>query len=259
MIPELKAEFRKLLTVRSTYLVALIAFIFIALVTFYGTGYKRVITDPFQNLVLAGSVTQVASIVGVFSGLVGLLLLSHEYRYDTIVYSLSASNRRSKVLASKMIAVLSYGLVLALVLGAIGIGLVYAGAAASGHALPHQDINYLAYLFKIVVYTEGITLAGLLFAALIRNQVGAIATLLIFPGIFEQLLGLVLKQNTVYTPFAALSQVVQPPVMHGIAATHTDTANLGSLSAPRGFLVFLGYLVVAWALTWFIFLRRDAD
>lgn len=258
MMPALRAEFKKLITVRSTYILSFIALVFVAVVTFYGTGYIRSLKDPFANLVVAGSLTQVASIVGVFGGLVGLLLLAHEYRYNTIVYSLSASNNRSKVLAAKIIAVLAYGLVLSVILGIIGIGLVYLGASSAGHALPHQDINYVTYVFKVFVYTESITLVGLLFAALIRNQVGAIATLFIFPGIFEQLLSLVLKQNTVYTPFAALDQVVQPPVLHGIAAAHTQTSDLGTLTAPRGFLVFLGYLIVGWIVAWYLFLHRDA-
>lgn len=258
MMSALKAEFKKILSVRSTYVLSLVALLFVGIATFYGTGFKRVLTDPFQNLVLAGSLTQVAMFTGVFAGIVGLLLLTHEYRYNTITYSLTASNSRSKVLAAKIIAVFGYGLVLALLLGIIGLILVKVGASASGHPLPHQDISYATYLLKVITYTESVALVGLLFAALIRNQVGAIVTLLVFPGVFEQLLGLILKRNTVYTPFTAIDQVIQPPVMHGVAATHTDTSALGSLSAPRGFLVFLAYFIVGWAIAWYLFLRRDA-
>lgn len=258
MMPTLKAEFKKLLTVRSTYILSLVALAFVALFTFYGTGYKRVITAPFQNLVLAGSITQVASFIGVFTGIVSLLLLGHEYHYNTIVYTLTASRSRSKVLVAKMITVLCYSIVLGVLLGIIGLYLIKLGTSASGHPLPHQDINYLTYLFKVVVYCASTSLVGLLFIALIRNQIGGIVTLLVFPGIFSQLLGLLLKQNTVYSPFVALDQVVQPPVARGIAAAHTQTAELGTLSAPRGFLVFLAYLIVGWAIGWYLFLRRDA-
>lgn len=258
MMPTLKAEFRKLLSVRSTYLLALVALIFVGIATFYGTGYKRVLTDPFQNLVLAGSITQVASFTGVFAAIVALLLLAHEYRYNTMVYTLTASNSRSKVMAAKIITVLAYGTALALLLGVIGLLLVKSGAAASGHSLPHQDINYLTYLFKCVVYSAGTSMVGLLFVALIRNQIGALVALLIFPGTINGLLSLILKKNTVYTPFAALDQVVNPPVVHGIAATHADTSSFGSLSAPKGFLVFFIWLVVGWAVAWYLFLRRDA-
>lgn len=259
MIAMLKAEFKKLLSVRSTYVFALLALVFVAIATFYGTGYKRVLTDPFQNLVAAGSLTHVATFSGIFAGIVSLLLLAHEYRYNTIIYTLTSSNSRNRVLISKIITVLAYGLVLGGLMAIIGLVLVYAGASAAGHSLPHQDINYLTYIFKVVVYCDSVALVGLLFIALIRNQVGALVTLLIFPSTITGLLGLILKQNTVYTPFAALDQVIQPPVVHGIAAVHVDnTAGLGTLSAPKGFLVFLAYLVVGWIVAWYLFLRRDA-
>jgi len=260
----LKAEFKKLLTVRSTYFISLIFLALICFLAFYVAGIKNApteLTSPLDlmraRLFLAGNLTELAGVVSVPCGLVSLLLLTHEYRYGTIVYTLSANTSRSKVLLSKIIAVFVFVFVFALFATAIGLALMRFGVAVSGHALPHQDINYVTSLGKSIFYSEGFALAGLLFAALIRNQIGALAALFIVPNPIEGILSLLLKKNAVYLPFTALQQVIQPPVINGVSAAR-DATNVGVISAPRGALVFLGYFVVAWAVAWYLFLHRDA-
>lgn len=263
MMATLKAELRKLLTVRSTYVLSIIFLLLGAFFTFYGHGFKdsAVLSDPRTaagaSLFVASSITQLANVLSVSCALVALLLLSHEYRYGTIVYTLTASNSRSKVLASKIIAVLCYGLVYSVISTAILLPLVWLGTAAAGHSLPLQDINLLVFFAKTVFFCEAFALAGLLFVTLIRNQIGAIAALLILPNTVEGLLSLVLKNNSVYLPFTALQQVVQPPVLVGAVPVRPET--VGVLSAPKGALVFVGYMVVFWIIAWILFLRRDAS
>lgn len=265
MMSTLKAELRKLLTVRSTYVISLVFLLLGAFFTFYIHGFKdaSVVSGssaaPGAALFAAGSITQVANILSLACALVALLLLSHEYRYNTITYTLTTSNNRSKVLASKIIAVLVYGLVYSVVATAILLPLVWAGATAAGHPLPLQDINLLTFFVKVVFFCEAFALAGLLFITLIRNQIGAIVVLLISPNTIEGLLSLVLKGNSVYLPFTALQQVVQPPVLVGAIGRHIDTAATGTLTAPKGALVFLCYLIVAWVIAWILFIKRDAN
>jgi len=260
MMHNLKAEFKKLLSVRSTYFIALIALGLIVFLAFYVQGFKNSEKDALAstNLFLAGTVMMMATIISVFAGVTALLLMAHEYRYNTIIYTLTASNSRSKVLLSKILVIMAYVFVLSLVLGALGVGLVSAGVAASGHHLMHQDINYLTYLAKVIFYSEGYSLAALLFITLIRNQVGALAALFIIPGTVEGLLGLLLKHNSVYMPFTGLAQVIQPPALPGVMTDKAHEAATGYLSAPRGSVVFLAYLVFGWIIAWYLFLRRDA-
>jgi ABC-2 type transport system permease protein len=265
MIVALRSEFKKILTVRSTYGLSLFFLLLAGFLAFYVQGFKNVPTETVSaldhaqaSLFVAGTITQVASIISVAGAIVGLLLLAHEYRYNTIVYTLSASNSRSKVLASKITAVLAYVFVYSLLATIITLALVYAGVAASGHHLPHQDINYLTYLGKSILFSEFYAMAGLLFITIIRNQIGAIVALLIFPGTVESLLSLLFKNNSVYLPFTALQQVIQPPVINGVKATHVRDITTGTLTAPRGALVFLAYLAVGWIIAWYLFLRRDA-
>lgn len=259
----LKSELKKLLSVRSTYGWVLIAFVFLLIGAFYADGFKdsgNILAGPDKGtLFIAGTLAHLPNIIALFGGLIAILLITHEYRYNTIIYSLTASNSRTKVLLAKIATILIFTFIYTLLLTAVAIGLIYFGAALAHHTIPHQDVNYLTYFGKTLFFVEGYALSALVFGTIIRNQVGAIATLLILPGTLESLLSLVLKQNSVYLPFTALSQVTQPPVIIGSQPAHPARDLItGSLTPTRGALVFLAYLVLAWLVTWYLFLRRDA-
>jgi ABC-2 type transport system permease protein len=254
-----KAELKKLLTIRSTYILSGFFLLLTLFLAFYLHGYVGARTlngTATDNFFIAGSLIQVASTLSVAGALMGLLLLAHEYRYNTIVYTLTASNSRSKVLFSKIAAIFLYVFVFSLVGTVLSLVLVRLGVALSGHSLPHQDVNYLTYLAKIIFYCESFALAGLLFSTLIRNMVGAIAALFILPNTIEGLLSLLLKYNSVYLPFTALGQVVQPP---SLTPSNVNEAATGYLSPAKGALVFVCYLVIGWIIGWYLFLRRDAS
>lgn len=268
MMATLKAEFKKILTIRSTYLWILIALIIVGIFSFYGEGFKDSTTliregqiHPIKaqlSLFIAGTVTQMATFIGLVAGIMALLHITHEYRYNTITYTLTASNRRSKVLAANIISIFGFTLVYSILMTLIGIGLIYAGLAFSHNVLPHQTVNYLTYLGKSVFFAEAYALVGLLFGILIRNMAGSFAALLIIPGPVEALLSLILRNNSIYLPFMALSQVIQGPTITSGHPAHPDNTT-GYLSAPKGALVFLCYLVVGWMIAWYLFLRRDAN
>ncbi|HET9850504.1 MAG TPA: ABC transporter permease subunit [Candidatus Saccharimonadales bacterium] len=272
MTSALKAEFKKLLSVRSTYVLMLVFLLLSAFFAFYVHGYKD---SQAQHLILTGqspkdlagaalfassSITQVANVISVAGAIIALLLLAHEYRYNTIIYTLTASNSRSRVLAAKIVAVLCVIFVYCLVATAISLALVWAGASAAGYPLPHQDINFVTFFAKCLFYCEAFAMAGLVFITVIRNQIGAIVALLVLPNTLEGLLSLLLKQNSVYMPFTALSQVIQGPtirIAHAPAHPARDMAT-GSLTPGKGALVYMAYLVAAWIIAWYLFLRRDA-
>jgi ABC-2 type transport system permease protein len=259
MISALKSEFRKLLTVRSSYVIAGIALALLAFVSLYIEGYKNGplnIVGPGASVFLAYSIRQHAMVLSIFSALVALLLLTHEYRYNTIMYSLTATNRRSKVLAAKIIASLTYTFVLVLVGAVFSFVCMVVGLHLSGHTLPAQTIDYVDYFRKLLFFCEGYTMAALFLAAVLRNQVAAIAVFFIVPGTVENLLSLLLKDKTVYLPFSALTQVIQQPPLAGVVR---EVSPNGSLTPGQGALVFLAYLVVGWVIAWVLFLKRDAN
>lgn len=264
MIPAIKSEIKKLFTVRSTYGWSLLTLVLLLIGAFYADGYKdsaNIIAEPDKGtLFISGTLAHLPNLIALFAGLIAILLITHEYRHNTIIYTLTASNSRSKVILSKVATVVVFSLVYSLLFTAVGLGLIFTGAALAHHAIPHQNISYLAYFGKTLFFVEGYALAALLFGSLIRNQVGAIAALLILPGTIESLLTLVLKKNSVYLPFTALSQVTQPPVIAGAKPAHAATDLItGSLTPVKGAVVFLCWLIGGWAITWYLFLKRDAS
>ncbi len=260
MIPALKAEFRKLLSVRSTYVIPLIAYALLAFVLLYIQGYRNgpANTKGFAaNLFLANSIVQTGAILSIFGAIVALLLMTHEYRYNTIMYSLTIANRRSKVLLGKVVAIFSYIVAFVALGNLVALGSLLVGLHVSGSTLPHQDFTLLHYFAQTLFYSEAWAFVGLLLAVVLRSQVATIAVLFIVPNTVEGLLSLLLKENSKYLPFTALSQVVAPPaITHGIGTRLVQPA---SWTPPEAALLFLAYLLAAWVIAWILFLKRDAN
>lgn len=240
MLPVIRAEARKLLTVRSTYILSGIAFLLTALLTFWIFGYKAPATSPhiFMEAVETGSAA-----IAVFVAIIGILLITHEYRYNTIMYTLTASNSRTKVLLAKalvyagFVAVFTLFIMLASALFSwIGLSMGHDYAAA-------QEFYYWDTIWRGLVYVLLYSSAALMFGFLFRHVVGAIAVFMIVPSTLEGLLGMLLKDNTKYLPFTALEQI------------HT-----GSMLKPLSAAVLFGaYLAGGWIIAWILFLRRDAN
>jgi len=247
MIALLKAEFRKLFTVRSTYVIAGFALLLIMFLAFYIGGFRLSAVELQNPLLLAGDVTSAVSTVGIFVALIAILLMTHEYRYNTITYTLTSSNSRTKALFAKFLALSSFAAVFMLVIAILSPAMSYLGILAHGQTLSPQTVHYGDLLWRSLFFGWGYGVAGLLIAALIRNQVGAIAALFVVPGAIEQLLGLLLKQNAAYLPFTSLGSVIS-----------SDASGRG-LSPSQAALVFTLYLVVGWAIAGVLFLRRDAN
>jgi len=254
MRQSLKAELRKVLSVRSTYAISVFFLLLLGFIAFYGQGYKAVPQD-IDQLLLAGTITAFGNITSVAGALIALLLMAHEYRYNTITYTLTASNSRTKVILSKMLVILGFVFVFSVFATIMSLALTVGGLAAAGHSLPHQDINYLVFFGKIVFFAEAYALAGLLVPTLVRNMQASVAILFIVPNTLEQLLGLVVKDPAKWLPFTALAQVVEPPVKAG---PHGGIP-VNPVSPLRGGITYLVYLVAGWLITWFFFLRRDAN
>jgi ABC-2 type transport system permease protein len=249
MIPTIKAEFLKMFTTRATYVILLVVFLLMAFLGFYINGWKMSTIQLHDPLSLAGDVTGAVQGVSVFWALLGILLITQEYRYNLITYTLTASNNRNKVLAAKFILCSIVGIVLTLIVGIASPLLSIWGANAHGLHFAPQIINHGKLLWECLFYGWGYTMAGLLFGTLIRNQIGSIVVLFIAPDTVEAILSLLLKHNAVYLPFTALSVVIGQ-------TERTSLAN--TISPARAALVFSGYLLVGWVVAWMLFLRRDA-
>jgi len=248
MFNALKAELRKLFTVRTTYVITGIAALIVIIYAFYVEGIRAGDTAQLATK-MASEVPGAVQAVAVLSALAALLLMANEYRFNTIMYTLTSSRRRITVLAAKIIAASLFALLFAVVMGALAPVMAYVGLSVKGLHLAAQSFPLLDLAWQGVFYTWAYTMFGLLFATLFRNQVASIIVLFVAPGIVETLAGLILKKDSIYLPFSALGRVLQ-------AGMHVSPDGLSTMKAATLVLV---YLAVGWTIAAILFLRRDAN
>jgi len=246
MIASIRAEFRKLLTVRSTYIVFGFALLLAVFFAFYVDGIKAgpTVGDPGK---LASEVINAINTVSILGALVGVLLVTHEYRYNTIMYTLTLSRSRTQVFFAKLIAISVFAVIFALALAAFSPAMAYLGVQVKGLHLVHQVFPVWSLLWRAVFVGWGFSMIAFVLAMIIRIQVGAFAALFLIPSMIEAIIGLLLKKNAVYLPFNSLGAVLQ------------HRSDLTSITYGRAALVALVYIVVGCVVAWQLFLRRDAN
>lgn len=243
MLPAINAEFRKLLTVRSTYIIFACMVLLALFFAGYVEGYKadtKMLGSPDY---LAQEVISALTAVAVFCGLIAVLLFSHEYRYNTIMHTLTSTNRRIKVLLAKIIVMTAFALLFGLVLGSFSPLASYVGTQLAGHDPVTQAIPYSDLLWRGLFYTWGYAMIGLLLVALVRNQVFAVVALFFIPVTVELIAAALLKANAIYLPFTSLNNVL---------SNNPDVTHLKSA------VIFLVHMVCWWLIAYLLFIRRDA-
>jgi ABC-type transport system involved in multi-copper enzyme maturation permease subunit len=254
MIAAIKSEFRKLLTVRSTYILTALAAAIVIFVAFYVEGWNLRGVELNNPLQLASDIYGSMTLM-IFGGIVALLSMTHEYRYNIINHSLTASNSRGKVLVAKFVVISLYGIFLTVLIAVLSPLMSYLGVAAHGNTLAPQTFDWSNLIWIPLFYGWGITMAGLVLALLIRNQIASFVAIFVIPSVVENFIGfLLLKHNAVYMPFTALSHTIQSQM--GVA---TNTPISSTMSAGHAALIYTGYLVAAWVAGWILFHRRDAN
>ncbi|MGF7229556.1 MAG: ABC transporter permease [Candidatus Saccharibacteria bacterium] len=246
MFAALKSEFRKLYTIRSTYILTFVSILLAAVFAFYVEGIKGhdgvIQPNTLQNAMLTAG-----AFLPIFGGaIVATLLATHEYRYTTIMYTLTSLNRRGKVLVAKIIALTGHVLILTVLGVAIAVGSMYLGLTVKHLNLIPQQVAWFSVIWRSLFYVWAYSMAGLLLGLLTRQVVGAIVVILLLPGTIEQLIGLMLKENAKYLPFTDLTRVV-------------DTNPITSPSYAGSAGLFCAYLAITVVITWVLFLRRDAN
>lgn len=244
MLTSIKSEFRKLLSVRSTYVIVLICLLLTVIFAFWAEGIRAVPESLQSDSKLSSQITGAVGAVSLILALIGVLVITHEYRFNMIIYTLSASNSRIKSLAAKIIVLSIASVVLTLLFALVSPLLTKLGLAIKGYELVPQEFNFGQLWWRCLLYGWGYMMFGLLLGTLFRSQVGAIVTLLLAQATVEPLLGLLLKQNVMYLPFSALNNII------------SESAQMSSFKAA---IVFMTYMIVGWIVAFVLFVKRDAN
>jgi hypothetical protein len=251
MIAALRSEFRKLFSTRSTYIIVGLSLLLACSYSFYVSGYRASTFDVHSAAFLAQQVTGAVGVVTVFGALVGILLISHEYRYSTLIYTLTASTSRTKTLIAKVLAISAYAIAFTIVVGVLSPLMAYLGASMHHLTVVHQEFTYSTLIWRSLFYGWAYMMIGLILGFVFRNTIAAIAVFFLFPGTVEPLLTLILKSNAVYLPFSSLNLVIVTGTSHITAA--------GSVSPLKAASVVMLYLIGGWAIAWFLFEWHDVS
>ncbi len=246
MMHSLKSEFRKLLSIRSTYILSAVVIFLVVLIGGYITGYRAVpltLRDPHY---LIGQVYGAVGAMSILIAITGVLLFGHEYRYNTIIYTVTLSKSRSVVFASKMLVTTVYALLMGTLVVLLTLASTIIGVKLHNHQLAHQLINYGDLFWRSLFTVWGFAMFGFIIIALFRNLVAGIVILLLLPTTIESILSLLLKSNAKFLPFSSLLNVVSVTPQNGESLT-------------RSVITVMAYLVFGWVVAWLLFLRRDAN
>lgn len=289
MIPQIKAEFKKLLTVRSTYIVALMAVSLVVLFTVLmtsavpeeptqappGPSSSQQSRDannnvkPQQNTVeyqpkmsknlpkntLSSNFEASVQTVSLLIAIVVILLMAHEYRYNTVVHTLTASNNRSKVIGAKILVGTIYAVTVTLIVILISFLATHLAVNIKGLNLLPQEIDWLYTVGRLLVFSVGYSLFGLALVVLLRNLTAAIVGVFLLPTIDNIISGILASHQVgiaKWFPFSALDRVAN-------IGSHDGMPAFLQQSIPRATLVYTANLAVIWAIAWYLFLKRDAN
>lgn len=247
MVAALKSELRKLLTVRSTYFIVLICLAIIVLFAGYGDGIKATAANMKDPNWIAHESYAAIIFVGLVAALVGLLSFGHEYRYNGIMYTLTASNSRLKSLLAKMLVISLFAVVVSTIFTFFSPLCSYIGIHLSHKELGPQVFHTWEILSRSIFVGWGYAMFAFVLVAIIRSQVGAIVTYLLIPLIGENILAQVFTSTAKYLPFMSLQSVT--PTSRGLQPASTE----------HYILVSLTYIVIGLIVSGILFTRRDAN
>jgi len=214
-----------------------------------GPGGNFTLSDPASIRTIYGVPFEVGFVIPL---VMGITMISGEFRHQTITPTLLATPRRSRVLVAKGVVAAGIGLVLGLLMTAVTVGLGGLLIAVKHHPVLLGS-HGIPRLLVVMVAGLGVWgVFGLGFGALLKNQVAAIVTALALMLIVDNLLAAGLRQIhlgwlAAILPSSASSAIVQPST--------TSASNL--LPWWGGGLALLGWGIGTAALGSLLTLRRD--
>lgn len=265
MIATVKSELRKLLSIRSTYILVLSAIALITLFTYFGTSastYEEAICEPTGEVlysrdqmdprlqekppeeVCEGTVNytkitdnnlpkekllfnlqEMVPIMVTFVSIILILLMVHEYRYNMVNYTFTISNSRSKVLASKLIISTIFTILMTLSAMGLCVAVTQIAINVKDLVLPAQDYEWLYITARHVAHALGYVLFYLGIATLLRNLTASIAAIFLLPTI-DSLAGFLLSTRDI-EPTKALPLVALDRFGNVASDITTGTADVG--------------------------------
>jgi len=224
-----RSEFRKLLTTRMVWGLtaggaALVALYVCVLAFTAGADASRSGGSSLPGLDNPAMVRMVYGVpfeIGYLMPLIlGVIMISGEFRHRTITPTFLACPKRSRVLLAKVVVAGVAGIAMGVVLTALSAGLGAALIAARGYPTLIGSAGIPRLLVMMVIGMGIWCIFGVGFGALLKNQIAAVVTAIVLVTIAESLLTLLLRWIHVgsvaeYLPSNAASAVIEPADIGG--------------------------------------------
>jgi ABC-2 type transport system permease protein len=242
VIAQIRAELLKVRSTRTTLglLLGMVALILLfSLLTGLLSKASALTSVEHQRQLLS-----LGSLAGLFSALAGVLLVTSEYRYGTIRPTFLFTPRRPSVLIAKLAAGLLAGIVFGVIGEGVGFAIGYLVLDARGISFSLGGGDVALLLLGTLAATALWGAMGVGLGAILRNQVGAVITLLAWGFIVDNLLFGLVPSVGRFTPTRAQDAFI------GLTTEHL-------LSPTAGGLVLVAWVVVLAVIGLPLVTRRD--
>jgi ABC-2 type transport system permease protein len=255
----LNAEAKKLIYSKSSYGI-LLASVFLAVL---GTIITPIVIDQDETG-LFGSLQDTAMVDGVyanaiqsyiFSIILGIIIMSGEFRHGTAVATFLASPKRSNVLIAKLLVAALAGAVLQLVSAAFALGVGYYTLTFFENVAEPSDGVFVQILGAALLSGAVLGVLGVAIGSLIRNQLIAIVSTLVWLFVIEPLVLLLFVDAGKWLPTGAITGLLALEFEAEAIGVNTSDYLEPGISA----LLLLAYGAGFAVLALFTSMRRDID
>jgi ABC-2 type transport system permease protein len=228
----LGSELLKLRTTRTFYALMGSAIALIVIITVLGAALGTFKHTGTPGRALLG----VAGLAPLFALIIGVIGITTEFRHGTITPSLLVEPVRTRLMGAKLAAQLLAGVLLGAVSFAVCAGIVSVILSGRGIATGMSTSGWIDAVIGGALATMLYAALGLGVGALMRNQVGAIVTVLAWVFVIENLLGII--------P-GGFGDGIKKYGLSGVGSSLANSAGHASRigQVPAG-LLLLGYVVV---------------
>jgi ABC-2 type transport system permease protein len=251
MINTIRSEWIKLRTVRMNFVLFIIGVAFPVVVCVLVSSLIDLgdlkITD------VAGTVTGSSVVTALLLGVVGAVSISAEFAHGTIRPTFAATPKRMRVLISKAIVTALFAAVAEALVVIFCFTVSSAIATSRGAKLSLSDRpEARAALVGIVVFAVIVGLLGFGIGMVIRNTPAAVAVLILWPLVVENIIMAILSAAGVNNPQKFL------PYISGFGLGNPNAPTSENLSRVAGGLYFAAVTAVVAIAGALITTRRDA-
>jgi ABC-2 type transport system permease protein len=251
----LRSEWRKVFTIKLWWgmLLGAMAFASVGVVAqiasngVAGSAEPPLTTPTTQQAIFASSASGY-----IFSVIVGILLITTEYRHFTSRPTFLFEPRRGRVILAKIVVALEVGLIYGVGCVAITIAIAVPWLSAKHITIGWASASVLLVLVGGAAAVAVYTVVGLGVGVLVRNQIAAVIGTLAYLFVLEPLVGIVpvIKEAYRFLPGAAARAITQ----YG-----TSRNGLQVLTPWQGALTLLGWGLLFAAAGWLLSVRRDVQ